>query len=77
MANNITKRELINELRRLNPSANIEGWFVKGSIEYIYSSIPVEELILPSPFYYNDKNGINNKHKTKTGMYISLQVISE
>ena len=35
----------------------------------------MEELVLPEGFYYNDKNGITNKHNTKSGSYISLLVV--
>ena len=40
----------------------------------IFSSVPVEELDLPEGFYYNEKNGVTNKHNTKSGAYCGFKV---
>ena len=61
----------IEEVKRLNPNVQIETdpdrWF-------IFSSVCVEKLVLPEWFYYNQKNGITNKHNTKSGAYVSIIV---
>ena len=61
----------IEEVKRLNPNVQIETdpdrWF-------IFSSVGVEKLVLPEWFYYNQKNGITNKHNTKSGAYVSIIV---
>lgn len=61
----------IEEVKRLNPGVQIETdpdrWF-------IFSSVNVEDLILPEWFYYSEKNWITNKHNTKSGAYVSILV---
>ncbi len=39
-----------------------------------WCNIPPEDLILPKGYYYNTKNGITNKHRTKSGAYESFNV---
>ncbi len=69
----ITKiTDLVEVLNELNPDVDInlgDSWGNK-----IYSSRPVEELNLPEGFYYNDKNGLTNKHNTETGQYIAARI---
>jgi hypothetical protein len=31
----------------------------------MYSSVDIDKLVLPEGFYYNQKNGVTNKHRTK------------
>ena len=69
--------EIAEVIQQLNPNAEIRV----GNLEFdtmatqrFYSSIPVEQLILPEGFYFNDKNGITNKHNTQTGIYCDLEV---
>ena len=61
----------IEEVKRLNPGVQIETdpdrWF-------IFSSVDIEKLVLPELFYCNQKNGITNKHNTKSGIYVSIHV---
>lgn len=66
---------LIEKLRQLNPGVQINV----SNLEYenelkIDSSIPIEKLNLPEGFYYNEKNGITNKHLSENGNYINLPV---
>lgn len=64
--------ELIDTLKTLNPLAKIER--DENVPSRIYSSVPADLLILPEGFYYNEKNGITNKHNTKSGLYLTLDV---
>ncbi|MBQ6860305.1 MAG: hypothetical protein IJO08_01500 [Clostridia bacterium] len=68
-----TTSQLVAELVRLNPRVTItvDDPNFPQSIEV---DCAPESLKLPDPFYYNSKNGITNKHKTKTGAYIALIV---
>lgn len=69
--------EIVKVIRDLNPNAIIRvGNPSLDSLarERFYSSVPGNKLILPEGFYYNDKNGITNKHKTQSGKYVSLAV---
>jgi hypothetical protein len=69
--NDISSDFVIDEVKRLNPDATIETdpdrWF-------IFSSVDIEKLVLPEWFYCNQKNGITNKHNTKSGIYVSIHV---
>lgn len=62
---------VIRKVIELNPEAEIEADFDRG---IIYSSVSVQELNLPEWFYYNQKNGITNKHNTQSGIYGSVHV---
>lgn len=69
--------EIAEVIKQLNPDVEIK--VDDNSIESvadarIYSSVPGKQLKLPDGFYYNDKNGITNKHNTKSGSYCSIAV---
>lgn len=66
--------DLIKELKKLNPDVLFEV-DETGNYNYIKIDCNPEELKLPEPFYLSEKNGITNKHKTKSGLYTSLEVI--
>ncbi len=69
--------ELAEALRELNPDVDIslgEMGEDPRAENTIYSSKSVEELKLPEGFYYNEKNGLTNKHNTETGQYIAAKV---
>ena len=78
-SSNIVKRKLeeydvgslIWEIKILNPEVKIEADYDRW---IIYSSVGIDELVIPEWFYYNEKNGITNKHKTKTWWYVSVHV---
>jgi hypothetical protein len=55
----------------LNPDIEIE---IDMDRNIIFSSINVEELNLPEWFYYDQKNGITNKHNTQSGIYGTVHV---
>jgi hypothetical protein len=65
--------ELANELQMLNPNAKI-ALNISGSCVRILSSIPADQMNMPQGFYYNEKNGITNKHNTKSGAYINVHL---
>ena len=62
---------IIEEVKKLNPDVEIESDPDRG---LIFSSVDIEKLVLPEWFYYNQKNGITNKHNTKSGIYGSVRV---
>jgi len=62
---------IINEIKRLNPKVRIK---TDSDRWLIFSSVNIEDLILPEWFYFNQKNWITNKHTTKSGIYGSVQV---
>ena len=70
-------REIAIALQKLNPGVTIK--LINPSYEnvldkQIYCNVPAKELALPQPFYYDEKNGITNKHTSKTGLYITINV---
>lgn len=70
--NSINYFEIIRELKGLNPG--VEILTVDDQYNLIYCSIPMERLKLPNGFYFSDKNGITNKHRTESGLYASIDV---
>ena len=67
--------EIINEIVTCNPDVDFEVLKdADGNVECLLSSVKPEELILPGDFYYIEKNGITNKHRTKSGLYVTLPV---
>lgn len=65
---NIGAKKMMEELRRSNPQAQFE--YMDAWCEpFIFGTIPAEDLVLPNGYYYNQKNGINNKHHTESGLY--------
>ena len=69
-----TTAVLVKEIARLNRRVNILVDNISYP-QYIKVDCDPKKLRLPKPFYYNEKNGITNKHKTTTGAYISLDVV--
>lgn len=70
---NMTSEYLdLKQLNNLNPGANIT--FDELHPNILYSDIDANLLILPNGWYYNDKNGITNKHNTETGVYQTYTV---
>lgn len=71
----IDRNLIIDAVIKLNPTVEIQ--VIKdatGAITHILSSVPGEDLKLPGSFYYNEKNGITNKHKTISGSYVTIDV---
>lgn len=69
--------KFFNELMLLNPNVefNMDNPAkVSNPYEQIYCSVDPSKLVLPNGFYYNEKNGITNKHNTASGEYISIKV---
>lgn len=70
---NMTSEYLdLEQLNKLNPGANIT--FDELHPNILYSDIDANLLTLPNGWYYNEKNGITNKHNTETGVYQTYTV---
>ena len=77
VSQSVDVREIVQAIQELNPNAEISLGDINLDPDYyesFYCSIPAEQLILPDGFYYNEKNGVTNKHNTNTGSYIGLRV---
>lgn len=70
--NSLDINEIFNEISKLNPSVNMEYDSINEKL--ILLGVKPEELKLPEGFYYNEKNGITNKHNTESGEYIAFGV---
>lgn len=71
-ATELTGEQLVAELKKLNPDAEIE---VESLVDLkITTTAEPKDLKLPKGFEYNEKNGITNKHKTQSGKYITCAV---
>lgn len=46
-----------------------------GGEECLASFIPPEKLKFPAGYYYNQKNGVTNKHRTHSGSYESFNLL--
>lgn len=69
--------QLINEIRKLNPGVEIrigDERFDREARSRIFSSVPMHQLKLPEGYYSNEKNGITNKHTSKTGLYTTINI---
>lgn len=68
---------VVDEIRKLNPDVEIALGDKESDPRYstrFFASVSANELKLPKGFYYNDKNGITNKHHTRTGIYVYFDV---
>lgn len=70
-------REIAIALQKLNPGVTIK--LINPSYEnvldkQIYCNVSAKELALPAPFDYDEKNGITNKHTSKTGLYTTINI---
>lgn len=65
---NLGLKKFMEELRRLNPEGRFEENDQCGN-GFIFGDVPTVLLVLPEGYYYTQKNGITNKHNTKSGMY--------
>ena len=65
--------DLAREMQRLNPTAQF-GVDYSTSEPKLTSSVQLEDLNYPDGFYFNEKNGLTNKHNTKSGAYLNVEV---
>ena len=65
---NIGASKMLNELKCLNPEIEFEMKDYCYPV-LIFGTVPADKLVLPDGYYYNDKNGITNKHNTESGIY--------
>lgn len=49
--------------------------YVNGNFTHFTSKVPISGLTLPNGWYYNEKNGITNKHISSTGIYSCIDVV--
>lgn len=64
------------ELENLNPHVQFDFQDYSPFV-LIYGTVPGENLNLPDGYYYNDKNGITNKHNTTSGLYECFRYLNE
>lgn len=69
-----TREELLEELKKLNPDANIQ--MVGEITPYFTCLVPETELSLPDGFYFDEKLGITNKDNVEGEDYISVRIIN-
>ena len=62
---------VIQKIKELNPTVEIKTCIDNN---VIFSSISVEELVLPKWFYYSRINWITDKYVTQSENYISIRV---
>jgi len=69
-------KTILKALQTLNPDVDLSLNMkpVNEVRHTIVTSEHASKLILPNGFYYNDKNGITNKHNTQSGLYIKFRV---
>ena len=64
---------MMNELRVLNPTVKFELHdYSVYPVFAIMGTAPATELNFPEGYYWNEKNGITNKHNTGSGIYESF-----
>lgn len=70
---NIGIAKMREELIRLNPGAKLDVRdYTVSPVITIYGNVLGASLNLPEGYYYNEKNGITNKHNTESGVYESF-----
>lgn len=74
--NYMTEEEIAMKVIKLNPVVTQFKFHITLK-PYIVTSVPPENLTLPDGCYYNEKNGITNKHNTIDGRYSTLDVITD
>lgn len=70
-------KTMLKALQTLNPDVDLSlnmKTEIDGYRHNIVTSEHASKLILPNGFYYNDKNGITNKHNTQSGLYTMFGV---
>lgn len=75
---NIGVFELVKKIRRLNAGNFCMNYLFAGYIgsqEVILTNLDMSKVKLPDGYYYNEKNGVTNKHHTASGMYESFHVV--
>ena len=50
-------------------------YYINGEFNYFICKIPPQVLKLPDGWYYNNKNGLTNRHNSSTGLYSCIDVI--
>ena len=67
---NIGIVKLMQKLKELNPTVQLDLYdYTVSPVIIIFGSVPATALSFPDGYYWNEKNGITNKHNTRTGLY--------
>lgn len=67
---NIGISNLMKELKALNPTVQFDMYDLTVSpVIIIFGTVPATELSFPNGYYWNEKNGITDKHNTGSGLY--------
>lgn len=67
---NMGLNKMIKKLRELNPTVKFDVHDRKVSPSIIIiGTVPARELSFPNGYYWNEKNGITDKHNTDSGLY--------
>ena len=69
--------DLAREMQRVNPTAQIGVDYYSSSEPKLTSNIGLANLNYPQGFYYNEKNGITNKHNTESGVYLNVDIMND
>lgn len=68
-------KKMVSEINRLNPGVYAyTSIYSSLNIIFFRFKINPKTLKLPEGYYYNEKNGITNKHNTKSGSYESFSI---
>lgn len=57
-------------IKKLNPNLPINDYYLG-----VDKNLDMSKLNFPNEYYYNEKNGVTNKHKSESGLYLALDVI--
>ena len=68
---NIGINNMMKNLRALNKNGKFDI-NCSNFPNIIIGTIPTSKLLLPVGYYWNEKNGITNKHNTEDGLYESF-----
>ena len=67
---NIGINNMMKELKALNPAVKFDVHdYSVSPIIIIFGTAPATELSFPEGYYWNEKNGITDKHNTNGGLY--------
>ena len=67
---NIGLSNMMKELKELNPEVEFDVCdYSVSPIIIIIGTVPATQLSFPDGYYWNEKNGITNKHNTGSGLY--------
>ena len=67
---NIGLNNMMKELKALNPAVKFDVHdYSVSPVIIIFGTAPATELSFPDGYYWNEKNGVTDKHNTDSGLY--------